>query len=244
MRRSWHVVAAVVLAGAVSGCGVVDDLRATGFSRQSGLEIATAASEAMADVTSMRLTGQLRVNGNPIVLDLSLGDRTCTGSMRFDKGHFAVRRVGGRAWVKGDATAFSRIASTPLSAAATAQLSTTWIPADDEAILGLCDLDRYLESFSLSGSEQGGSGKGKGKGKDEAISFDDVTVGEETTQDGDRVVEVTTTPTETSWVLSEAPHYVIRVEDRTPRDGGFLNLSEFNRDVHVEAPRGKDVLRP
>lgn len=251
MRRTWHVAAAVALTTAVTGCGVVDDLRTTGFAKQDGAEIATEASRAMADVTSMRLTGQVRVGGNPILLDLSMDEQSCTGSMRFDKGHFAVRRVGKQAWVKGDATAYSRIAATPLSSAALGRLSTTWIAVDDRAVLRLCDLDSFLDSFTLvePSTAKGTKGRKGTKGGEDAtpasgVSLDNVSVGEETSQDGDRVVPILTTPTETVWVLSKAPHYVIRVEDATPRTGGSVNFSEFNRDVVVEAPRAQDVFTP
>lgn len=206
----------------------------------------------MADVTSMRLTGQVRVDGNPILLDFSVGDDVCTGTMRFMKGHFAVRRVGERAWIKGDASAYNQVAGTRLSGAALGASSTTWVAANDPAILELCDLDSFLDSFALvepadtSGGQKRDKGnKGnKGGAQDSEVSFDDVTVGEETSQDGARVVPIVVTPTETTWVLSEEPHYVIRVEDRTPRTGGSLNFSEFDRDVVVEAPKRKDVLTP
>lgn len=243
MRRSWHVVVAVVLTGAVTGCGVVDDLRTTSFAKQSGAEIVTSASKAMAGVTSMRVTGQTRTDGNPLFLDLTLGEDTCTGTVRFDKSRMSLLRVGDRAWFKGDEALYSRLSDAPLAAGALTELSTSWVRADDLADEEFCDLAAHLASFSLEPVAKGKKQKGM-QGSREWTDLGDLSVGEESDLDGGRAVEVTSTPTNTAWISSEAPHYVVRLESTVPRDGGYLSYTEFNRDVEVRAPKAKDVVTP
>ena len=74
------------------------------------------------------------------------------------------------------------------------------------------------------------------------------TVGDETTEDGQTVVQVSGSPggqhDELAWVRSEAPHYVVRIESTSAQDGGSIALSEFDEDVEVEVPKAKDVFRP
>ncbi len=71
-----------------------------------------------------------------------------------------------------------------------------------------------------------------------------MTVEAEESLDGERAVRLSADTGEVVWVLSEAPHYVVRVESAVLSDGGALTLSEFNREVRVEVPARKDVFRP
>ena len=91
----------------------------------------------------------------------------------------------------------------------------------------------------------------------EVVDFDEkggdredvpATVGEESSVDGQKVVQLSASPggahDEMVWVRSEAPHHVVKIESTATRDGGTLAFSEFDEDVEVEAPAPKDVLRP
>jgi hypothetical protein len=227
--------ALLALTTLLSGCGAWKDLRTSDFAEQDGTAIATAARRAMKDVTSLRLTGQVVSGGNQVLLDLSVDEDRCTGTLRLGGSHLAVRRVGDRAWIKGDQGFISTVSATRLPAAALTRLSTSWIPASGNDVLGFCDIDRLLGAFRVM--KNAGASDGD-------VDTGGVTVGEEDTVDGARVVDIGVGEQETAWVLSEAPHYVVRVESAIPRDGGSLALSEFNRDVRVEVPRRKDVFQP
>lgn len=235
MRTTRTAAALLVLTTLLSGCGAWQDFRTSDFAEQDGAAIATAARRAMKDVTSLRLTGQVVAKGNQVLLDLSVGEDRCTGTLRLGGSHLAVRRVGDRAWIKGDEDFISSVSTTRLPAAALTRLSTSWIPANDREILDFCDVDELLGDFRVM--------KRSGASDDEADTGG-VTVGEEDSVDGARVVDIGVGEQETAWVLSEAPHYVVRVESAVPRDGGSLALSEFNREVRVEVPAPKDVFRP
>jgi hypothetical protein len=242
MRRAWHVAVAVVATGvgtgALSACGVVDDLRTSGFAKESGAEIVTAASAAMADVTSMRVTGQMRVDGDQVLVDVTLDEDTCTGTVRFSKSRVSLIRIGDHAWFRGDGASYARMSGSPLPSGAPASSGAMWVRADGLADDELCDLASHLASFSLDPPS-----KGKNGGR-EWTDLGDLSVGDEVDLDGGRAVPVTSTPQDTAWISSDEPHHVVRLESTVPRDGGNLSYTEFDQDVVVQEPKGKDVLRP
>ena len=75
MRTIRGVATAAALAAAVSGCSVYDDLTTSDFAKQDGEAIVAAAGEAMQDVTSLRVTGQVRDAVEQYFVDLTV-DRT------------------------------------------------------------------------------------------------------------------------------------------------------------------------
>ena len=252
MRSVRRVAAVVALVGAVSGCSVYEDFTTSEFAKQDADAIVTAASKAMQDVTSMRLTGQVRSHGNQFFIDVTADrDDRCTGTVRFGRSHIDVRRMGDKVWLKGESGAYNRLSRVPLPAHTLRRLSSSWgLLDDDKALNKACDLDAFLEDFAVVdyGAEDDGKA-GKKAGKQDDLSGEvDVTVGEETSMSGQKVVELSGSPggqhQELSWVLSDAPHYVVKVESTSAQDGGSLSLSEFNEDVEVEAPDPKDVIRP
>lgn len=253
MRRVRRVAAVVALVGAVSGCSVYEDLTTSDFAKQDADAIATAAGEAMQDVTSMRLTGQVRDKGIQAFVDITMDqDETCTGTMRLGGSNIDIRRVGDKAWLKGDDGAFNRLSDIPLTDAQLEELSSKWIVVEDTSILRLCDIDAYLKTFALV---EYASEPSDEKGEDDRAGHEDdlsgevqMTVGEETDLAGQTVVSISGSPggahDETAWVLSEAPHYVVKIESTSAQDGSSVALSEFDVDVEVEQPAKKDVFRP
>ena len=268
MRRIRRVAAAVAAVGAVSGCSVYQDFTTSDFAKQDADAIVAAAGRAMEDVTSMRLTGPVRDGGTQYFIDLTVDrEGRCTGTFRFGRSHVDVRGTGDRVWLKGESGVYNRLVGTPLPDDALRRVTTSWLLVkDDRALQKACDLDTYLESFAVLEQGEGrtdheddqvgkhGKGDKSSKNGKDRTSEDDlsgdlaVTVGEETDLADQTVVTVTCRPggthEEVAWVLSEAPHYVVKVESTSAQDGGTLSLSEFNEDVEVDAPDPKDVLRP
>jgi hypothetical protein len=249
MHRIRYVAAAATLAGGLSACSVYTDMTTSDFAKQDGDAIASAAGKAMQDVQSMRLTGQVRTRGNQFFIDLTLDrDDNCTGSIRIGGSNIDIRRVGDRVWIKGESGAYNRLSSTPLPEHVLKRLSTSWVLLeDDKGLRNSCDLDAFLEGFEVVDIDPGGA-DATGKGKHRTDDPVPAVVGEETSIDGQAVVPLSGNPggqhEELVWVLSEAPHYVVRVESTAVRDGGTLALTEFGQDVSVEAPDPADVLRP
>lgn len=253
MRRTQRAVVGLALAATVSGCSVYDDLTTSDFAKQDGAAIVAAASTAMQDVQSMRLTGQARTHGNQFFIDLRLDrDDNCAGTIRFGASNIDIRRVGDRVWLKGESGAYNRLSSTRLPDAMLERLSTSWVLLeDDKGLREACDLESFLASFDvvdIGAGKDEAKGKGKGRGRDDLSGDVPTTVGEETTEDGHKVVQVSGSPggqhDELAWVRSEAPHYVVRIESTSAQEGGSIAFSEFGRAVEVEVPKAKDVFRP
>jgi hypothetical protein len=270
MRRTTQAVVVLALAGVVSGCSVYQDFTTSDFAKQDGDAIVAAASKAMQDVQSMRLTGQVRSRGNQFFIDLRMDrDDNCAGTIRFGSSNIDIRRVGDRVWLKGESGAYNRLSSVRLPDAVLDELSTSWVLLeDDKGLRQACDLEAFLDAFDVVDLDPGdeadtggvkgkdqGKDKGKGKGKDkDGTTRDDLsgdvptTVGDETSEDGQKVVQLSGSPggqhEELAWVGSEAPHYVVRIESTSAQDGGSIALSEFDEDVVVEVPKDKDVYRP
>lgn len=253
MRTIRGAAATVALAAAATACSVYEDFTTSDFAQQGGDAIVAAASEAMLDVTSLRVTGQARDGGEQFFVDLSMDrDDRCAGTLRVGGSHLDIRRIGDRAWLKGEAGAFNRLGGGSVPRQVLERLSSSWLELDGRTATRLCDFDALLANFEVVdfGQEEG-RGKDRGKGGSTDERTDDpvpASVVEETTIDGRKAVQVTASPggahEENTWVLSEAPHHVVKLESTSTRDGGTLSFSEFDVAVEVEAPPRKDVIRP
>ena len=249
MRTIRGVAATVALLAGTTGCSVYEDLTTSDFAQQDGDAIVVAASEAMLDVTSQRVTGQVRDGGEHFFVDLSMDrDDSCSGTLRVGGSHLVIRRIGNRAWVKGEAGAFNRLGGGSVPRQVLDRLSSSWLQLDGRNATRLCDFDALLATFEVVDlGQEGGAGKGRSK-RDEVDDPVPASVVEETTIDGDKAVHLTASPggahDEDTWLLSEAPHHVVKLESTSTQDGGTLSFSEFDVEVEVEAPPRKDVIRP
>ena len=251
MHRIRYGAAAAALAGGLSACSVYEDMTTSDFAKQDADAIVSAASTAMQGVQSLRVTGQVRARGNQFFIDLTLDrEDQCAGSIRFGGSNIDIRRMRDRVWIKGEPGVYNRLSGTPLPTHVLDHLSTSWVLLeDDKGLRESCDLDAVLENFEVIDlGQDAAAAKNKGKGRDRTDDAVPATVGEESSIDGQKVVQLSGTPggqhEELVWVLSEAPHYVVRVESTAARDGGTLTLTEFDREVDVETPDPEDVLRP
>jgi hypothetical protein len=254
MRTIRGVAATAALVVAATGCSVYEDFTTSDFAQQDGDAIVAAASEAMLEVTSLRMTGQVRDGGEQFFVDLSMDrDDQCTGTLRVGGSHLDIRRIGDRAWLKGEAGAFNRLGGGSVPRQVLDRLSSFWLEVDTRTARQLCDFDGLLASFEMvdfgqERDEEKRPGKGSGKQQDEDDATVPATVVEETTIDGHKAVLLTGSPggshDENTWVLSEAPHHVVKLESTSMKDGGTLSFSEFDVPVEVEAPPRKDVIRP
>lgn len=264
--RLRQVVVALSVACVASGCSVYQDFTTSDFAEQDGEAIVATASEAMLDVQSMRITGRARSKGNQYFVDLRVDrDDNCIGTMRFGGSNIDIRRVGDRVWLKGESGAYNQLSSTPLPRYQLEELSTTWLLIeDDKPLRKACDLEAVLEAFEVvdlvgSGSDEDddqakdngrgtGTGTGTRTGKDDLSGDVPTIVGDETSEDGQKVVQLSGSPggqhEELAWVRSEAPHHVVRIESTSMQDGGSIAFSEFDEEFEVEAPKDEDVIRP
>lgn len=233
-------VVVVTLASLVSGCSAYEELRGSSFAKQDPETIVAQAAEAMEDVTTMRVVGQVSSNGSNVVLDVTISsNKKCSGWMRVAQGRMDIRRVGKQAWVKGDSGTFNQLSGSRLPAHEAERLSKLWIPLKDKGVQRFCDLRGVLKSFRvLTRSE----------GKKKTVGGQlPVTVEEELTLDGVRVVKLAARPggthEESLWVRTESPHHVIKVTSSSTTDGGSLSLSMLDELVDVRPPARDELLR-
>lgn len=248
MRHAVRAAVVAALLATGTGCSAYDRLTTSDFARQGPGEVVAAAVAAMSDLTSLRATGQVLVEGRSVFVDIAMDDRgRCTGTMRTAEGRVALRRVGSAAWFKGDEGFFSRTASgATLPPPALSHLATSWVRADAPPLLELCDLDRWVDVFTHPA--KGSHGKDRGGARSTSrppTAADLATVALEEDDDlgnGVRAVHFSPEPGQTVWVLSEAPHHVVRVEE-DGREGGALAFSDFDQPVDVEPPPASEVIR-
>ncbi|GAB3014735.1 hypothetical protein GCM10011376_07350 [Nocardioides flavus (ex Wang et al. 2016)] len=251
--RTIRSVAAAAALTVVTGCSVYEDFTTSDFAQQDGDAIVAAASETMREVTSLRVTGQVREGGEQYFVDLRMDrEDRCKGTLRVGGSHIDIRRIGDRAWLKGEPGAFNRLGGGSVPRQVLDRLSRSWLQLDDRTVTRLCDFDALLAEFEVVDFGQRRNGKNaSGKGRTEDAVVDGpvpATVVEETSLDGRKAVELSASPggahEERTWVLSEAPHHVVRMESTSTRDGGTISFSEFDVEVEVEAPPAEDVIRP
>jgi len=241
MHAICHVVVAATLAVGLSGCSVYEDMTTSDFAQQDAAAVVAAASKAMQDVTSMRLTGQVRSQGEQVFVDLKMTrDGRCTGSIRVSGNDVDIRRVGDRAWMRGSPGALQRLSSTRLPAGVLRSPGRPWVAVKDTAVVALCDLESFLSRLKVI--DYGTNSKKSKRDGDIPAS-----VSEESERNGQDVVELTGSPgglyDELSVVRSEAPHYVVQVESSSAQDGASISFSEFNDDIEVQQPPAKEIFR-
>ncbi len=242
MQGIRHVAVAAALVGGLSGCSVYEDMTTSDFAQQDARAVVAAASSAMQDVTSMRLTGQVRSRGEQVFVDLKMArDGRCTGSIRVSGNEVDIRRVGDRAWMKGSPAALQRLTRTPLPAGVLRSPDRSWVAVKDTSVVALCDLESFLARLKVVDYGTTSTKSTKSKPGAEIPA----TLSEEREQDGQDVVELTGSPgglyDELSVVRSEAPHYVVRVESSSAQDGASVSFSEFNDEIEVQRPPAKEI---
>lgn len=228
-----HVLRATLVAALLAGgtgCSAYDRLTTSDFARQEPVEVVEAAVAAMSDLTSLRATGQVLVEGRSVFVDVAVDDRSrCSGTMRTSEGRIALRRVGRATWFSGDAGFFARVrGGATLGPQTLTHLATSWVRLDAPALGRLCDLDSWIGSLT--------SRPPTAEDLTTVEMVEDDALGE-----GLRAVHFSPTPDQTVWVSSRAPHHVVHLV-RTGRDGGEISFSDFGLPVEVERPSPGEVL--
>src|SRR5688572_8774840 len=92
MRRSRLATYAmgIAVAAALTGCGggdsdSGDEGGSSDFADEKPADIVAAAKDAMGDLESLSITGDMRTDGQPASLDLKVSNSgDCTGTLAFD----------------------------------------------------------------------------------------------------------------------------------------------------------------
>ncbi|MEE1938889.1 hypothetical protein V1L54_05585 [Streptomyces sp. TRM 70361] len=219
--------------GGVPGTG--GDPGGTELSDRPAAEIAERMSEAMEDLTSLRMSGRLTVDGEMMELDVTLTKvGLCSGSMTVDGGTAEVVRTEKRMYMKGDERFWeSQGDGTPEDGAVVDLLKDRWVkvpPEEADAEFGaICDLDRMLESLDDPGADSVTKGAVTEIGGRQAIPLVERRDGETTT----------------GYVADdEAEPYLLRVESADGDEPGVIDLTGHNEDVEITEPPASEVIDP
>lgn len=222
-------VIALLVVTAFTGCGSDEG---TAFAELSIAEIEQAVQTDMADLVTVAMAGTLSRDGQTIELSVrATTDGSCHGTLTAGGVTAEILRApDGGNFMRGD-RAFWR-AATGLDAVS-ARVGTKWgkLGSTDE-FAEFCDVDRLLQELRRDRSTDEGTDEGT------------ASKGAVTTLDGEDVLEVHNEVdgrTITALVLTQAPHYVVKVTSQGPETGEFT-FSRFNEDFDITTPAPQEYV--
>lgn len=229
-RRALRGCATVALIAGLTACGNGGSSDGDDFVDQSAAEIQKQVVADMAQLRSVRLSGELMQNGQEIGIDLALNtDGVCAGTLRLMGGSAEIIAGPDGQFIKGDKAFWSGTAGGDAAAEqVTALLGAKWakMPEAEGGFTAFCDLDDLLDEFDSVDAAEGEARIGKQEGIGgipalELISEDD-------------------SPT-TAWVAIDAPHYIVKVS-ADGEEAGSIVFTDFDEPVDAEAPAEADVV--
>lgn len=239
VRRAAGAAALVTATAGLTACGsddgTADGGDATGaetsaFAEQDGAEVRDAAAAAMGGLESLRVTGELTVDGEQISIDLaSSSGGDCTGTIGVDGADAEVLSAGGETWFR-PSEEFWRAQGGAQADQIIELVDGRWVVlGGDEGFAELCDLDQLLEELL-----------------DEADEGTTYETGEVSDVDGVSAVAVVSTDEDgevsTGYIAVEEPHLLLRIEKTEGEEPGTVDFSEFDEPVEVEAPAADDTV--
>ncbi|MFG2328880.1 hypothetical protein ACGFMM_04575 [Streptomyces sp. NPDC048604] len=251
------VVCAVVAVGGTAGCSQFDLVRADAdavpvaaapspsvspdpFAGLSADEIAERAVDATTAAKSLRMTGRVSADGQPVNIDFSVNDRAeCTGRLTVEGGVAEVRQKDRVAYMKGDAK-FWRASMTaqglpPAQIEATLELlKGRWVkfaagsPGSAE-LAGVCDLERLLADLEQDEAARTGMTRGK-----------DGAVGK--TPTATLVKRKSGDERSTVSVALKGKPYILRIARTGGEEPGTVRFSAFDKPVKVVTPPADETV--
>lgn len=227
-----RTVALAALAGAtLAGCG--DDKASKtaaepGFTEKTVAEIQTAAVEDMKAATSLRVTGEVESGDKTTTIDLALTtDGSCDGTMSAGTGTASIRGVGGASYLKADEE-FWKSAAGEQASMMIAMIGDKWakLPSGGDEFSSFCDLDAFFKDLD-----------------DDEMTNEKVGATKEI--DGIEAIEVVgddSGGTESVWVSTADPHYILAIEKVGGTEPGHFTFSHFNEAFDITAPPADEVV--
>lgn len=237
VRRSAGAVAVVT---AVAGLGACSDdepggdgetaAESSDFTAQEGAEIRDAAAAAMGELESLRVSGELTVDGEEISIDLASsrgGD--CTGTIGVDGADADVLSAGGETWFR-PSEEFWRAQGGAQADQIIELVAGRWVVlGEDDGFAELCDLDQLLEELLDE--------------TDEETTYE---TGEVSDVEGTSAVAVVSTDedgeTSTGYIAVDEPHLLVRIEKTEGEEPGTVDFSGFDEPVEAEAPAADETV--
>ncbi|KQX13851.1 hypothetical protein ASC82_07925 [Streptomyces sp. Root431] len=203
-------------------------------------EIAERAVTATQSATSLRMTGRVVADGEPLDIDFAVNDRDeCTGVMKIGGGTAELRRVDDLTYMKGD-EAFWRV-SMASQGMPEAQIDATielikgrWLKiapgqAGSSDLSGVCDLKGLLADLDEDKEER----TGLVRGPDGEV--DDTPV-------ATLVKKKTGGETTTVSVSEEGKPYILKMVKAGGDEPGSMLLSDYDKPVDVTVPPADETV--
>ncbi|MEU8530119.1 hypothetical protein AB0C77_31750 [Streptomyces sp. NPDC048629] len=258
-------VCAAALAAGVTGCSQFDqnipDL-GTGTGGQQGVRPAVAApspspspdpfkgmsADAIADkavaattsAKSLRMTGRVVSEGQPLAIDFSVNDKSeCTGTLKVQGGLAQLRQIDSVAYMKGDER-FWRTSMTsqglpePQIDATVELLKGRWVKIaagqqGSSELAGVCDLKSLLADLKTDKDAR----TGLTRGKDSRVGAVPTATLVKKKADGERT---------TVSVAQRGKPYILRIVKTGGDEPGAIRLSAFDKPVKVVTPPADETV--
>ncbi|MER5966146.1 hypothetical protein [Streptomyces sp. NPDC002057] len=202
-------------------------------------EIADRAVTATRSATSLRMTGRVVTDGQPLDVDFAVNDRDeCTGLMKIRGGTAELRKVDEVTYIKGD-EAFWRVSMTSQGMpdeqiAVTIELiKGRWLKIDPGQpgsgdLESVCDLGSLLDD--LGGDEEDRTGLTRGPGAE----VDGTPVATLVKRDDGETTTVS--------VAQKGKPYILRMARAGGGEPGTVRLSDYDKPVRVTAPPAAETI--
>ncbi|MFI9745370.1 hypothetical protein [Streptomyces sp. NPDC052494] len=203
-------------------------------------EIAERAVTATQSATSLRMTGRVVADGEPLDIDFAVNDRDeCTGVMKIGGGTAELRRIDDLTYMKGD-EAFWRV-SMASQGMPEAQIDATielikgrWLKiapgqAGSSDLSGVCDLKGLLADLDEDKEER----TGLVRGPDAEVDGTPVAT---------LVKKKTGGETTTVSVSEEGKPYILKMVKAGGEEPGSMLLSDYDKPVDVTVPPAADTV--
>lgn len=234
-RRTTRALAAAgVLAVLLSGCGGGNDDKGSDagndFAKGKAEDIVAAAKSDMKELDSVHMSGTVSSSGQDLDIDLQVSsDGDCQGTFGIGEGTAEVRAADGSSWFKPD-EAFWREQGGDQADTIIQVVGDKWVVDSSGQFSQFCDLDSLLDD--LINDKEGSDATYSVDGTDEIDGDSVVKVDRESEKDG----------TSSGYVLTDSPHYLVKVEKTEGDDAGTITFGEFDEDFTVEAPADDEVI--
>ncbi|OKJ56757.1 hypothetical protein AMK27_23840 [Streptomyces sp. CB02009] len=210
------------------------------FSGLTADEIGDKAVTATRSATSLRMTGRVFTEGQPLDIDFAVNDRDeCTGVMRIKGGKAELRKIDRITYMKGD-EAFWRV-SMASQGMPDAQIDATvelvkgrWLKiapgqAGSADLSGVCDLKSLLADLGKDEEER----RGLTRGPDAEVGGTPVATLVKKKAEGE---------TTTVSVSREGKPYILKMVKAGGEEPGAMVLSDYDKPVRVVVPPADETV--
>ncbi|WP_051811869.1 hypothetical protein [Kitasatospora sp. MBT63] len=230
---SAESAAASATSAASKGAGAAGHLDTD---KLTAAEIEKQAHDAMASLSSVKVSGNLVAEGQKMKLDLATDTKgNCQGTIAIaDLGQIEIIHTGGTSFLKPDAAFWKSIAGgqgNPQAGAMAAELfKGRYLTGakDDPELAGLADMCDLVKSMTDSDDTSDGAVKGAATTVNGVKTFTVVS----TDDDGSKT---------TAYIATEGKPYLVKMS-HDGAEPGEMNFSDFDKPVTVQAPSADNVI--